>query len=98
MVVVKNITAILITIAKGDKFTQVIAANVVPPIELSPGTLEELDEVQGIQWTRMSVERRKEVLLQQLDLSGLDRWTEANQVATHTLLADCHDIFSLEPG
>ena len=50
------------------------------------------------QWTRISVERRKEVLLQQLDLSGLDGWTEANQVATHALLADYHDIFSLDPG
>ena len=45
----------------------------------------------------MSVERRKEVLLQQLDLSGLDRWSEASQVAAHTLLADYHDIFLLKP-
>ena len=46
----------------------------------------------------MSVERRKEVLLQQLNLSGLVRWSEANQAAVHALLADYHDIFSLEPG
>ena len=46
----------------------------------------------------MSVERRKEVFLQQLDLSGLDRWSEANQAAACPLLADYHDIFSLEPG
>ena len=46
----------------------------------------------------MLLETRKEVLLQQLDLSGLDGWTEAKQVAAHALLADYHDIFSLEPG
>ena len=38
------------------------------------------------------------MLLQQLDLSDLDRWSGVNQVAAHTLLADYHDIFSLKPG
>ena len=98
MVVVKNMMAIPITIAKGIKVIQVVAANAVPPVELAARTLEELDKVQGIQLTKMSVERRKEVLLQQLDLSGLEGWSEANQVATHTLLAEYHDIFSLEHG
>ena len=67
--------------------------NVVPPVELALGTLEEIDEVQGIQETKMPVERGKEVLLQQLDLSGLEAWSEANQVADCTLLAKYHDIF-----
>ena len=96
-VVVKNLMAILITIAKGIKVAQVVAVNVVPPVEMAPITLEGLNEVQGIQLTKMLVERRKEVLLQQLDLSGQDKWSEANQVATHTLLAEYHDIFSFEP-
>ena len=38
------------------------------------------------------------MLLQQLDVSSLDRWCEANRLAALALLADCHDIFSLEPG
>ena len=70
--VMKNLTAIPITIAKAIKVAQVVAANAVPPVELAPGTLEVLDKVQDIQQTKMSVERRKEVLLQQLDLSGLE--------------------------
>ena len=65
--VVKNLMAIPITIAKGIKVTQVVAANVVPPVEVAPRTLEKLDEIQGIQWTRMLVEQRKELLFQQLD-------------------------------
>ena len=97
-VVVKDLMVIPITIAKGIKVTQVMAVNVVSPVELATRTLEELDEVQGMQQTRMSVERRKEVLLQQLDLSGLDWWTEAKQAATHALLANYHDVFLLEPG
>ena len=66
----KTLTAILITIAKGIKVTQVVAANAVPPVEVVSQTLEQLDEVQGIQQTKMSVERRKEVPFQQIDVSG----------------------------
>ena len=46
----------------------------------------------------MSVEWRNEVLFKQLDLSGLDRQSGRNQVAAQALLAEYHDIFSLEPG
>ena len=57
----KNLIAILTTIAKGIKVTQVVAVNAVPQVEVAPGTLEKLDEVQGIQQTKMSVEWRREV-------------------------------------
>ena len=66
-------------------------------VEVVPRTSKELDEVQGIQQTKMLVERRREVLLQQLDLSDLEGWSKANQAAAHALLAEYHDIFSLEP-
>ena len=93
---VKNLTAVLTTIDKGVKVTQVVTVNVVPPVELASSTSEELDEVQGIQWTKMLVERRKEVFLKQLDLSDLEGWFKGNQVTTCTLLAEYHDIFLLE--
>ena len=70
--VVKNLTATLITIAKGIKVIQVVAVNVVPQVEVVVGTLEKLDEIQGIQWPRVSVEWRKEVPFTQLELSGLE--------------------------
>ena len=38
------------------------------------------------------------MLFQQLDLSGLEGWSEGTQVAAHIPLAQYHDIFSLEPG
>ena len=37
------------------------------------------------------------MLLQQLDLSGLEGWSEANQVTDLALLPEYNDIFSLEP-
>ena len=97
-VVVKNIMAILITIAKGIKVSLVVVTNVVPPMKLTPGTLERLDKIQGSQQMRMSVEQRKETLLLQLDLSGLEGWSDGNWAAAWALLAEYHDIFSLEPG
>ena len=40
MVVVKNLMAVLVTVTKGIKVTQVVAANAVPQAEVAPGTLE----------------------------------------------------------
>ena len=97
-VLVKNLMAAPITIAKGIKVTTFVAENVVPPVEMAPGTLEKVAEIQGIQQTRIMIERRKELLSQQLDLSGLDKWSDRNQAAAQALLAEYHDISSLEPG
>ena len=72
--------------------------NRVPPVDVMPGMLEKLDEIQGIQWTQMTTKRRKEVLLQQQDLSGLEGCFGANCAPVHALLTENHDIFSLEPG
>ena len=38
------------------------------------------------------------MLFQQLELSGLEEWSDKNQATTRVLLAEYHDIFSLEPG
>ena len=56
-----------------------IAANVVHPVGVTPDTLEKFDETQGIQWTKIMVEQRQKLLFQQLDLSGLDNWSDRSQ-------------------
>ena len=68
----------------------------VPSVDVTPHTLEKLDEIQAIQQTKMMVEQRKKLLFQQLDLSGLDKWSEWNQVAAQALLVGYHNILSLE--
>ena len=45
----------------------------------------------------MTIEQRKEMLLQQLDLSGLEGWSGANHMSACALLIEYHDVFSLEP-
>ena len=98
VVVVKNLTAVPITIAKGVKITHVVAPNAVPPVKLTPNTLVKLEEIQGIQWNRMMAGHRKKLLFQQLDLSGQDKWSHRNKADGQTLSAEYHDIFFLEPG
>ena len=46
----------------------------------------------------MSVEQRKEVLFQQLELCSLKGWLDKKQVTARVLLAEYYDIFSFEPG
>ena len=46
-VVVKNLMAVLITIAKDVKITKVVGVNAVPQVEIAPRTLEKLDEIPG---------------------------------------------------
>ena len=75
---VKNLTAAPVTITRGVKIAQVVAVNPMPRVEISPGMLEKLDEMQGFQRSKISVEQRKEALLQQLDLSGLEGWSPQN--------------------
>ena len=94
---IKNQTAVPITIGKGIKIAWIVAANRVPPVEVMPANLEKLDEMQGIQWTQMCIEQRKEMLLQQLDLWTLEAWSRANYTSAHALLTEYHNI-SLEPG
>ena len=38
------------------------------------------------------------MLFQQIELSSLEGWSDKNQAAARVLLAEYHDIFSLEPG
>ena len=94
----KNLTAAPSTITKGVKVTQVVAANAVPQMEFVLGKLEKLDEIQSIQQTRISVEARKQMFLQQLELSGLEGWSHKNQAVARVLLAEYQNIFSLQPG
>ena len=46
----------------------------------------------------MSIEPRKEMLLQQLDLPALEGWSGASCTSACALLTEYHNLFSLESG
>ena len=60
--VVKNLTTAPVTLTRGVMIAQVVAANAIPKVEALPGILERLDEMQGMQRSRMLGGQRKEAL------------------------------------
>ncbi|MCG8430245.1 MAG: reverse transcriptase family protein, partial [Candidatus Omnitrophica bacterium] len=103
--VVRNKTAETVRISRKQPIARVTLANRVPPPQLKPGTWETLKEKYNIgdgkdpdEAPRMTVEERQQKLLEQLDLSGLDKWSPKAAQAARDLLMEYHDIFALEPN
>ena len=46
----------------------------------------------------LTVEERRKILFEKLELSGLQSWTEDNKGRAQNLLDKYHDIFALEDG
>ena len=65
-----------ITLNKGDKVTWVQTTNKMPKTNLCPGTLEALDEEQGITRKPLTRAERQAKVLKELNLEALDEWPE----------------------
>ena len=76
---------------------RVVTANWVLEPQMWPGMIDGLDETQGIQTQKLTTEQRQEKLFEKLELSGLGPWLPELTDSTQLLLAEYHDIFSLEP-
>ena len=77
-----------------------VAANEVPRTVVADGTVGTL---QTHRWakeghTGLTIEERRKVLFDKLEFSGLESWTEENKDKALDLLAEYHDIFTLEDG
>ena len=95
-IMVRNGTAYPQTLKKKIPVARVVAANHMPKVQMWPGTMDALDEVQGIQTPKMTIEQRQEKLFKKLDLSSLRSWPLELADSAHSLLAKYHVIFSLE--
>ena len=97
VVVVQNNTAYSQTLRKKTPVARVI------PIQLLPetpklGSLLVPDEVcPDPQTPKLMIMQRHGKLFDELDLSGLDMWAPELADKAHQLLAEYHDIFSLDP-
>ena len=89
-VVLRNNTRNWIEIGKGTPVARMVAANQVPHVldTISAGRPKE-------QPTLMEAERQA-LLLDKLDLSGLEAWPTEQAEKARGLLQEYHDIFSLE--
>ena len=86
-VVLRNNTHDWIEIGKGMPVTQMVAANQVPQVIDTIST-----EKPKEQPTFMEVERQA-LLLDKLDLSGLEAWPMEQAEKAHGLLQEYHNIF-----
>ena len=89
-----------IVLKKGTTVARMVAGNEVPEMVMAEGTVGAL---QTHQWAkedhvRFSVEDWRKLLLERLELSGLDSWMEENKEKGLNLLAQYHNIFTLEDG
>ena len=96
--VMKSLNATSIMFKKNTPLARLVAANPVPNTQVLVGMVDQMDAAHGIQIGRstMTVEQWREMLFEQLDLSGLDSWTPKSRARAHSLLAVYHNIFSLD--
>ena len=95
--VVRNSTAYPQTLKTKIPVARVVAANWVPEPQMWPGMTDTLDDAQGIQTQKLTIEQRQEKLFKKVDLSSLGSWLQELAESTHLLLVEYHYIFSLEP-
>ena len=89
-VVLRNNTNEWVAVQKGVPITRMVTANMIPPVDLSSSPVKTSDS--GC----MSEEERQRMLFEKLDLSGLETWDTKAAKQARSLLAEYHDLFSLE--
>ena len=96
LVVIKNTTGRAVILNKAIALAKVVATNETLTLHLKPGTMEALDEMQGIERPRMPFSRRRKKLIQALHFPGLQAWLSGMTKAAKELLMEFHDVFALE--
>ena len=86
------------TLRKRTSVARAVAATQVPEPPMQTSVTEALDDTQGLQMPKVTVKQMQEKLFQELDLSGLESWPPELADSTWSLLAEYHDVISLEPS
>ena len=98
VLVVRNSTAYPQTLKKKTPVAQVVAATAVSePLEMI-NLPEGVAEPHSLQAPKLTIRQRQGRLFEELDLSGLKSWPPDLAASSQSLLAEYHDVFSLEPS
>ena len=95
-IIVRNSMAYPQSLRKKIPVGRAVVANWVPEPQMWTRMIEALKEAQGIQMPKLITKQRQEKLFERLDLSGLESWPPELVDSAQSLLAEYHDIFSLE--
>ena len=89
-VVLRNNTRDWLEIKKGMPIARMVAANEVPKVTNLFSTEQTKEQ------STLTETERQDLLLEKLDLSGLEAWPQEQAEQARSLLKEYHDIFSLE--
>ena len=98
VVVVWNNTAYPQTLQKKAPIARAVSALPVPEPPESESLQDRDDTHPNLQTPKLMVRQRHGKLFDELDLSGLDSWAPELADAACWLLAEYHDVFSLDPA
>ena len=96
--VVRSSTAYPQTLKKKTPVARVVAATAVPGPLVETRLPEGEDESQSPHTPELTVRQRQVKLFEELDLSWLESWPLELADSTCWLLAEYHDVFTLEPA
>ena len=88
--VLRNNTRDWLEVKKGMPIARMVAANEVPEVTNLFSTEQTKKQ------STLTEAERQDLLLEKLDLLGLEAWPEEQAGKAHSLLKEYHDIFSLE--
>ena len=89
-VVLRNNTQDWLEIKKGISIAWMVATNEIPKVTNLLSAKEPKEQ------PSLTEAERQDLLLEKLDLTGLEAWPEDQVEKAHSLLKEYHDIFSLE--
>ena len=89
-VVLRNNTRDWLEIKKGTPIAKMVPANEVPKVTNILSAEKPMDQ------PTLTESERQDLLLEKLDLTGLEAWPTDQAEKAHSLLKEYHDIFSLE--
>ena len=96
VVVVQNNTAYPQTLQRKTPVARAISMLPVPKPPKPESLQVENDTCPDLHTPKLTVRQRRGKLFNELDLSGLDSWAPELADAAHQLLAEYHDVFSLD--
>ena len=96
--VVRNSMAYPQTLRKKTSVVRAVAATWVSEPPMQTSMIEALEKAQGLQVPKLTVKQMQEKLFKELDLSGLESWPPKLVDSAQSLLAEYHNVFSLEPS
>ena len=84
------------TLKKKTPVAWVVAAAAVPEQPVTTNLQEGVEECHSPQTPKLTMRQRQEKLFEELDLSSLELWLLELADSIQSLLAEYHDVFSLE--